>query len=52
MKGKATSVCRLDADSVLKKEVEPGQGDALSSARYNISPYKLLFIFKKPYAQI
>ncbi|KAM9435313.1 cell division cycle-associated protein 4 [Clarias gariepinus] len=36
MKGKATSVCRLDADSVLKKEVEPGQGDALSSARYGL----------------
>lgn len=33
MKGKATSVCRLDVDSVLKKEVELGQGDALSSAR-------------------
>ncbi|XP_053470454.1 cell division cycle-associated protein 4 [Ictalurus furcatus] len=36
MKGKATSLCRLDVDSVLKKEVEPGQGDALSSARYGL----------------
>ncbi|KAK3517021.1 hypothetical protein QTP70_030434 [Hemibagrus guttatus] len=36
MKGKATSMCRLDVDSVLKKEVEPGQRDALSSARYGL----------------
>ncbi|XP_072541003.1 cell division cycle-associated protein 4 [Salminus brasiliensis] len=31
------SMCRLDVDSavaVLKKEVEPGEGDALSSSRY------------------
>ncbi|XP_060772264.1 SERTA domain-containing protein 2 [Neoarius graeffei] len=36
MKGKVTSVYRLDVDSVLKKEVESGQGDALSSARYGL----------------
>ncbi|XP_027003349.1 SERTA domain-containing protein 2 isoform X2 [Tachysurus fulvidraco] len=36
MKGKDTSVCRLDVDCVLNNEVGPDQRDAFSSARYGL----------------
>ncbi|KAF4071170.1 hypothetical protein AMELA_G00281880 [Ameiurus melas] len=36
MKGEATSGGRLDPDSGLDLEVEPGRGDVLSSARYGL----------------